>query len=297
MLITQKIILFSTLDNLIKRLILRYLTSKSKKINNYRKNPLVVFGNDWIGANIYVDGVYEKKFIEDIFDIFKKFRINPKKGYALDIGANIGNHSLQFSKKFKGVFAFEPHKRVFEVLKLNTKKIKNIRCVNLAIGNKIGKIKFRDYNENYGASHVVSNNKKKNYFIVNVSKLSNLVKKLNPIYYIKIDTEGMEYQVLKSGKDIINKFKPIISIEQKKSEFKPKFRETASIDFLRSLGYEIYTSKETFKTNNFILKKLVLIYGLFHKVSILRGIVKLKNVQKKNYSFLIAIHKNYILKS
>ena len=107
----------------------------------------------------------------------------------------------------------------------------------------------------------------------------------------------MEYQVLKSGKDIINKFKPIISIEQKKSEFKPKFRETASIDFLRSLGYEIYTSKETFKTNNFILKKLVLIYGLFHKVSILRGIVKLKNVQKKNYSFLIAIHKNYILKS
>ena len=293
----KKKIKFNVKDNLVKKFVLKYLAHKSKKINKYRKNPMVVFANDWIGANIFVDGVYEKKFIDDIFEIFKKIKINPKKGYVLDIGANIGNHTLQFSQKFKGVIAFEPHQRIFEILKFNTSNIKNIKCVNTAVGNKIGKIKFRDYKENYGASHIKENDTKKNYFKVNISKLSNLVKKSNLISYIKIDTEGMEYEALKGGKELIKKFKPIISIEQKKNEFKANCIETSSLDFLRHNGYRIYTIKESLGTKNYFLKKLKIIYGLFAKIKISRNIIELKNVKKNNYNFLIAIHKNYLNKN
>ena len=294
MTLIKKKIIFNVKDNLIKKFVLKYLVHKSKKISEYRKNPMVVFANDWIGANIFVDGVYEKKFIDDIFEIFKKIKINPKKGYALDIGANIGNHTVQFSQKFKGVIAFEPHQRIFEILKFNTSKIKNIKCVNSAVGNKIGKIKFRDYNENYGASHILENNIKKNYFKVNISKLSNLVKTTNPISYIKIDTEGMEYEVLKGGKELIKKFKPIISIEQKKSEFRSSYKETSSLDFLRHNGYRIYTIKESIEAKNYFLKKLKIVYGLFAKIKISRNIIELKNVRKNDYNFLIAIHENYL---
>lgn len=297
MALIKKEITFNIKDNLIKKFVLKYLANKSKKINEYRKSPMAVFANDWIGANIFVDGIYEKKFIDDIFDIFKKIKINPKKGYALDIGANIGNHSVQFSQKFKGVIAFEPHQRIFEILKFNTSKIKNIKCVNLAVGNKIGKIKFRDYNENYGASHILENNIKKNYFKVNISKLSNLVKISNSISYIKIDTEGMEFEVLKGGKELIKKFKPLISIEQKKSEFKANCTETSSLDFLRHNGYRIYTIKESLETKNYFLKKLKIIYGFFTKIKISRNIIELKNVKKNDYNFLIAVHKDYLKKS
>ena len=84
------------------------------------------------------------------------------------------------------------------------------------MGEKKGKVKFRDYPENYGATHVLKNHIKKNYFKVNISKLSDLVKKIKIISYIKIDTEGMEFEILKGGKEIIQKFKPVISLEQKK---------------------------------------------------------------------------------
>tara|TARA_B100000700_G_C14920947_1_gene797062 strand:+ start:145 stop:1038 length:894 start_codon:yes stop_codon:yes gene_type:complete len=294
MILYTKKIPFNIKDNLIKKFVLKYLASKSAKRNKANLHPVVVFNNEWIGANMFVDGVYEKKFIQDIFDIFNKIKVNPNKGYALDIGANIGNHSIQFSKKFKGVIAFEPHQKIFEILKFNTKNLKNIKCINSAVGEKKGKVKFRDYRENYGASHVLKNHIKRNYFKVNISKLSDLVKKLKIISYIKIDTEGMEFEILKGGKEIIQKFKPVISLEQKKIEFKSKFNETPSIDFLRQMGYRIFIVKENFKTNNFLFKKLVIIFSFIIKVNISREIIELKNVRKKDYNFLIAIHDKYL---
>tara|TARA_Y100000992_G_scaffold220496_1_gene152801 strand:+ start:139 stop:1032 length:894 start_codon:yes stop_codon:yes gene_type:complete len=294
MILNTKKIPFDIKDNLIKKFILKYLASKSAKRNKDNLHPVAVFNNEWIGANMFVDGVYEKKFIQDIFDILYKIKINPNKGYALDIGANIGNHSIQFSKKFKGVIAFEPHQKIFEILKFNTKNLKNIKCINSAVGEKKGTVKFRDYPENYGATHVLKNHIKKNYFKVNISKLSDLVKKIKIISYIKIDTEGMEFEILKGGKEIIQKFKPVISLEQKKIEFKSKFNETPSIDFLRQMGYRIFIVKENFKTNNFLFKKLVIIFSSIIKVNISREIIELKNVRKKDYNFLIAIHDKYL---
>ena len=41
-------------------------------------------------------------------------------GTVLDIGANIGNHSLFFSNYFYKVLSFEPHPKIFKVLAINT---------------------------------------------------------------------------------------------------------------------------------------------------------------------------------
>ena len=83
-------------------------------------------------------------------------------------------------------------------------------------------------------------------------------------------------------------------MEQKKIEFKSKFNETPSIDFLRQMGYKIFIVKENFKINNFLFKKLIIIFSSIIKVSISREIIEVKKVRKKDYNFLIAIHEKYL---
>ena len=55
----------------------------------------------------------------------------------LDIGANRGDYSLEFSKKFSKVpvYAFEPARETFKILQSQTQKT-NISCINLGIGEK-----------------------------------------------------------------------------------------------------------------------------------------------------------------
>ena len=55
----------------------------------------------------------------------------------IDIGANRGDYSLEFSKKFSSVpiYAFEPALETFNILQSKTQKIK-ISCINLGIGEK-----------------------------------------------------------------------------------------------------------------------------------------------------------------
>ena len=68
-------------------------------------------------------------------NIFSKLSFEPSNYNCVDVGANIGNHSILFSNFFKKVTSFEPQKEVFEVLKLNTRKIQNISIINKGLSN------------------------------------------------------------------------------------------------------------------------------------------------------------------
>lgn len=89
---------------------------KKRAIQN---EGLLIYSNDKMGAYIIWEGVAEKKLLDIII---RNLNFDPKKYSCLDVGANIGNHSVFFSKYFNKVISFEPQKEVFEVLKLNTSK-------------------------------------------------------------------------------------------------------------------------------------------------------------------------------
>ena len=55
-----------------------------------------------------------EKFINEKLPDSKNFS-------ALDIGANIGNHSVFLSKFFKKIHSFEPNPKTYDVLSLNSK--------------------------------------------------------------------------------------------------------------------------------------------------------------------------------
>jgi len=94
---------------------------------------VAIFAFDAIGLHIQFYGIYEKDLLDGLSQtVFNNIDTNDS--ICLDIGANIGNHSLYFSKYFKSVYSFEPHPDTFMLLEFNTKKKSNINCFNFGGG-------------------------------------------------------------------------------------------------------------------------------------------------------------------
>jgi len=178
--------------------------------------------------NGYIWDEYLRLQIDKISDITK---------CAIDIGANIGYHSIYMSKKFKKVYSFEPQIEIFNILNLNIKKnnITNIVSYNYAIGESKKKIKLSCNNNNF-----IHNSIKKidenGCEVINMLKLDD-INELNNIGYIKIDVEGYEYNVLSGAINLIKKNKPIIIFEEH-NDIKT-FNTPKSILLLKNLGYTV----------------------------------------------------------
>ena len=122
-----------------------------------------------------------------------------KKGdTVLDIGANIGFHSLLFSRLVgeKGmVYAFEPFPENFALLKKNIEinNIKNMKPIQKAVSDKEGTERL--YVDKYSnASHSFYTPDAKEFMEVETIKLDGFEIKTD---FIKIDVEGAERKVLK----------------------------------------------------------------------------------------------------
>lgn len=79
--------------------------------------PFAIFSGDFIGNEIMHQGWYEERYIR-FLERYVFPCIDPH-SIALDIGANIGNHSNRFANYFSQVHAFEPNQRVFYLLEAN----------------------------------------------------------------------------------------------------------------------------------------------------------------------------------
>jgi FkbM family methyltransferase len=115
----------------------------------------------------------------------------------LDIGGNVGGFCLWANKRWANskIYSYEPIKKNFEFLKLNTKDIENIMAMNLAIGSKteqrrmhygahnVGECSFQ-----HGAEQVEEGED------VSVVAASLLPK----ADIVKIDTEGAEIEILEN---------------------------------------------------------------------------------------------------
>lgn len=158
---------------------------------------------------------YYKNFYEHELLTFLKNNFNNQKN-IIDIGANIGNHSLFFSKYMNcnNVYSFEPFDKNIAVFKCNLSNYKD-KCTLFenALSDKDGKmILYNSEKENFGG---LSLHKQDKSFLVydeiDVVKLDNF--NFTDVSLIKIDVENHENEVLKGGKQTILKNKPIIVLE------------------------------------------------------------------------------------
>ena len=140
----------------------------------------------------------------------------PVQQEIIDIGANIGNHSLFFAKflENKCVHAFEPHPSNFELLQKNLTGQK-CQLYNFALSNFEGELPlYNIVQDNFGSFTLHNYNNGLNFKVLDSVPLRTLDSfNLNNITLIKIDVENHENEVLEGAKDTIARNKPIIFVE------------------------------------------------------------------------------------
>lgn len=149
--------------------------------------------------------------------------INGNSGWvAVDVGANNGVHSLFLSKLCRHVHAFEPFPPVAEKLRrrIFDNSIKNITLHSIALGARNESRSFyssTNSNEGIGTFDVETRT------IKDKALYGTLEIRLGDSYFeilgidkvdlIKIDAEGMEFDVLNGLQKTIERFRPVIFLE------------------------------------------------------------------------------------
>jgi len=136
-------------------------------------------------------------------DNFALLNLTNKETY-LDLGAYTGDTALEFISMvndYEKIYAVEPEERNFRKLCENTKALKQIECINAAIGDKEDEILFT-----HGVGRGGALGKGKTRPIKQVS-IDSLLNGKN-VSYIKMDLEGEEERALLGGKQTISGFKP-----------------------------------------------------------------------------------------
>ncbi|GEM_PF-738548 len=199
----------------------------------------------YIGRSLELYG----EFSEGEPELFKQFLRTGQT--VLDIGANIGTHTLFFAKAVgqEGVVhAFEPQRIVFQTLcgNLALNSITNVYTHNVALGAEIGEIRVPalDYasENNFGGIELEDGLDGEAVEMQTVDSLH-----LPQCHFIKIDVEGMELQVLKGAVNTLAKFQPILYVENDRSE-----KSTTLIRHLHTFQYRVYWHKPPiYNPNNF----------------------------------------------
>jgi len=177
---------------------------------------------------------------------------------VLDIGANIGYHTL-ISSKLVGnigkVYSFEPEPHNFKLLLKNIEvnEFKNIIPINKALSNNIGTTKLFLDTQSDGKHSLSEKNVNTNKFIeVGKITLDNFYKSLSEnrrIDFLKIDVEGAEGLVIEGGEKLLKENDIMIIME-----FIPfHIRNLGSspeklLSLLMRFGFEFYLIEQTFGT-------------------------------------------------
>ena len=193
---------------------------------------------DW---NVYFFGAYEKPLLH----FLRKIAAGIEKPVFVDIGANVGHHSLFLSRYCDRVISFEPFgalvKKFREQIERN--KIRNIELIECGLGDEEAML---EYYAPIGANEGVGTFTGRAW--ANTEKLPERLKVVRgddffrekapeKIDLMKIDVEGFEKNVLTGLKESLRHYRPIVILEYEEDTYK-KFSGPEEFIALFPEGYE-----------------------------------------------------------
>lgn len=195
--------------------------------------------------------VDKSEFYEN--DILKELgNYIPENAVIIDIGTNIGNHSIYWATQLKPkqIYAFEPIDTTFKILEKNialNNLEKIIKPYNIGLSDEKSAAKISKYsNDNIGGTSITKCSDKKGLSL-EVDKLDNINLPETKIDFIKIDVEGHEILVLKGAEQTLKKYKPLIFIEI----FPENFEQVNEL--LTNYGYKI---QKRYKYSNYLFEHI-----------------------------------------
>lgn len=194
---------------------------------------MFVNSNDFIGQTLEKYGEWAYSEIDLLATLIKPGQV------VLDIGANIGTHTLSFAKLVQQggfVFSFEPQRISFEFMCANVvaNNLTNVYPVHAGVSDQPGKIYVPIVDptkaanaaafaiQGYSAGDPVD--------IVTVDSL-----RLGRCSLIKADVEGMEYPVLLGARQTISAHRPVLFIENNYEEHSEKI-----ITLVKEMRYTLW---------------------------------------------------------
>jgi FkbM family methyltransferase len=149
--------------------------------------------------------------------------ICPRRGAAIDVGANIGFYTFRMSRCFAHVYAFEPN--AFVSSPIRAARLANVSLFDLGLSNLeetaelhipvVGKVVLSGW-----ASLKPGNCPDAERHLVRRVDLTTLDRfDLADVALIKIDVEGHEFEVLQGARATIEKSHPLLIVEIKASRF------------------------------------------------------------------------------
>lgn len=152
---------------------------------------------------------------------------------AIDAGANYGIMSYNLSKLFKNVHSFEIETKVRDCLQQNIEKFKleNVKVYDCGLSDKEELVSLNFLKNTFGT--YVNRDLKGSYLCKTIDSFS-----FEEVGLIKLDCEGYEPFILQGGRKTIEKYKPVILMEEK--NLSKKYYNTEgnlAVELLLSWGY------------------------------------------------------------
>lgn len=228
------------------RLLSEFLTNMLlRRARTYRQTrpQMAVFAHDFIGAEINVYGRYEDRELTALSEIIAGL---DRSKLVVDIGANIGNHSLYFVQEgFENIHAFEPNPRTVLLLQFNVEHHPQVTVHRYGLSaenavlqamiplTNVGGASLQDAQPMVRAAGVDS-------IAFEVKRFDDLELAAEPLGLVKIDIEGHEPEAIEGMRASLKRDKPLVLFEcNRKTE-----RDAADrlITLLREIGYHRFVA-------------------------------------------------------
>jgi FkbM family methyltransferase len=208
------------------------------------RKPYILFKNDCGVSDVARwGGIYEPYIFEYIV---KHFNIADKT--VVDIGANFGFHSIEFSEMVgdKGrVYAFEPQRLVYYQLCGNVilNGLDNVYCYNVGLGDKEKIVELE--NQNYYSEQKINiGDTHTGKYVENGMELCSIhtLDSYNfcDVSVIKLDVQGYELYVINGMVDTLLRNRPYIFLEIDLSQLQIYgLNQDSVISRLTGLGYVV----------------------------------------------------------
>lgn len=174
--------------------------------------------SNFIDWSVFFHRGYERYILKLLRDISARYQA----AVFLDIGANLGQHSLWMTDYSDSVHSVEPWRSMSE--KIEEKKalnqIESWVIHPFALGDSDGEAEFfLPDNENLGTGSLISSEKDtRDSITITVKDASSYIpEQIGDIDIIKIDVEGYEPEVLKGLKMVLREFRPVVVFELSES--------------------------------------------------------------------------------
>lgn len=188
----------------------------------------------WIDWIVYFYGAYEQDELE-LMRALMRGRASP---IALDIGANVGHHTLYMASFCGEVHAFEPYEGVSRCIdeKVARNQLQHVHVHRVGLSNENAELMYyAPQGCNTGTGTFVAEHESHNNMPLGRLRLVHadpyLAELALPrVDLIKIDVEGFEITVVKGLRKTLEQYRPVVMLELS-DEVREQFKDAA--DFMR----------------------------------------------------------------